>query len=50
MRSKEDIEKELSNVTKDMEIAIGESWGFIEDDEFVAHLTSRREALEWVLE
>lgn len=44
MKSKEEIEEELQNVIKDMENVISEG------DEFIAHLASRRDSLEWVLE
>ena len=43
MKSKAEIEEELQNVIKDMEIAISEG------DEFLAHLASRRDSLEWIL-
>jgi hypothetical protein len=50
VKSKAEIEAELQNVIKDMEIAISENGGFTEDDEFIAHLVSRRDSLAWVLE
>lgn len=43
MKSKAEIEEELQNVIKDMENTISEG------DEFIAHLASRRDALEWIL-
>jgi len=44
MKSKIEIEEELKNVIKDMEIAISDG------DEFLAYLASRRDSLAWVLE